>query len=524
MHKAELSLTQYLVWLSLGLLFTIAPVIIIQHPPLADYPNHLARVFVWLAHGTLQEVPNLRPVWALQPNMAFDLIVGGLAQFMPLNVAGRIFIVGAIVSIVLGPAILSYRLHGSFSWLSLLAILFVYNRLFFWGFLGYLFSLGLAIALSALWIRYEPKNTFLNGYPIRGVAALVVLGCHLYAFAVMCLLVTFLIIRELKFTQAPGMTWAIAKEFFLKIIPLTFPLPLFLIFSPGFDLGHSVSWRGLVDKVVALGGVLVGSNSVVDLAAAGFALLMLSGLFITKKIQISILGWAFIGFLVALHFAMPNQLFTSFGADRRLPIAIGLIGCALLAPTKFVNRTGASIVCAVITALIAVRIGGVIQQWKVADEMHSYQIDAFQRLPRQSSIVYLAGTSKPYGLPWLPLTEYAGYAVIERSVFWPGIFAYPVHGAQTIAFEPIEAGKTTNPSLQKIPLQELEAVLKGDVALSKLDVGSLQECFDYVVAAREDGKAELMPASSVFGPQIYKNKFTSIYRVVKEGACPWKNR
>lgn len=72
--------------------FAFLPVLSVDQPPLADYPNHLARVHVWLSQGTSNVVPNVKPVLALQPNMAFELVAGFLTIFMPLEQAGRGFV------------------------------------------------------------------------------------------------------------------------------------------------------------------------------------------------------------------------------------------------------------------------------------------------------------------------------------------------------------------------------------------------------------------------------------------------
>lgn len=90
-------------------ILTCIPVLLTPHVPLADYPNHLARVQVWngFLHGVT--VPHLEPVLALQPNMAFDLVVLGLTQFMDIETSGKIFILLTIVSVIWGPAILSKK-------------------------------------------------------------------------------------------------------------------------------------------------------------------------------------------------------------------------------------------------------------------------------------------------------------------------------------------------------------------------------------------------------------------------------
>lgn len=82
----------FAIWLVLLLLASV-PVLSVVQPPLADYPNHLARVYIWISSVSALAVPHVQPVWALQPNMAFELIVGPVSEIVSLEDAGRAFVV-----------------------------------------------------------------------------------------------------------------------------------------------------------------------------------------------------------------------------------------------------------------------------------------------------------------------------------------------------------------------------------------------------------------------------------------------
>ena len=88
----KLSGAQYFSILAVFLVLVFLPILSVDQPPLADYPNHLARVHVWLMHGSSDAVPFVEPVWALQPNMVFELVTSLLSLFMPLEQAGRGFV------------------------------------------------------------------------------------------------------------------------------------------------------------------------------------------------------------------------------------------------------------------------------------------------------------------------------------------------------------------------------------------------------------------------------------------------
>src|ERR1700710_1672748 len=92
-------------WLALtGLCVALlAPLLIVDVPPLLDYPNHLARVFVLAA---LPHDPVLARFyaahWSIIPNRALDLVGPPLIAVLPVHVAGRVLIAAALLLPFLG--------------------------------------------------------------------------------------------------------------------------------------------------------------------------------------------------------------------------------------------------------------------------------------------------------------------------------------------------------------------------------------------------------------------------------------
>ena len=77
-------------------LVLLAPLALIDVPPLLDYPNHLARATV-LAFG--DDDPILSRIyaehWAVIPNLGTDLVLPPLLHVLPIHLAGRIIDTGA---------------------------------------------------------------------------------------------------------------------------------------------------------------------------------------------------------------------------------------------------------------------------------------------------------------------------------------------------------------------------------------------------------------------------------------------
>src|SRR5436305_1085236 len=151
---------------------------------LFDYPNHLARFWVLAMGGNVFYGVH----WAPLPNLAGDVIVPMLARLMPLDVAGKLFLVTVFGQIVGGAASLNRAASGGWRLWPLLSVAFLYNRQFLWGFVNYLFGLGVALCGAALWLRMERARASLRVI----VSALVALLCffsHLAAFGLYALII-----------------------------------------------------------------------------------------------------------------------------------------------------------------------------------------------------------------------------------------------------------------------------------------------------------------------------------------------
>src|ERR1700733_4151664 len=153
-------------------------------PPLVDYPNHLARMHL-LAEGGNQFYA-VR--WAPLPDLAADLVIPPLTRFMPLEIAGKLFLVLTFALIAGGTVWLNRVATGRWRLWPLLAFLLLYDRVLLWGFLNYLFGLGLAICGLALWLSLEARPAWLRIL----ASSLVALACffsHLSALGVYALAV-----------------------------------------------------------------------------------------------------------------------------------------------------------------------------------------------------------------------------------------------------------------------------------------------------------------------------------------------
>jgi hypothetical protein len=130
------------------LLVLLSPLAGTSIPPLSDYPNHLARVFLL---GRLAEGAPVGPwtaQWAALPNLAVDVAGVALEPLLGLEGFGRAFIAATIVLHVLGCRALARELLGRPSWRGVIAGALVWSEPLLLGYAS--FAFGFALSLWAL--------------------------------------------------------------------------------------------------------------------------------------------------------------------------------------------------------------------------------------------------------------------------------------------------------------------------------------------------------------------------------------
>ena len=165
--------------LLLGCGVLVSPLLLVDVPPLLDYPNHLARAFV-LAQGDADPVLSAMygPHWAVIPNLATDVLLHPLIRALPVHVAGRLVLGLALLLPVIGGVLYSRALFGRWSPWAAGTCLVTANGLFLLGFLNFQIGIGLAPLCAAGWLHWRERRPF--GTALFGaVAAAALFFCHL---------------------------------------------------------------------------------------------------------------------------------------------------------------------------------------------------------------------------------------------------------------------------------------------------------------------------------------------------------
>lgn len=411
-------------------ILVLIPVLIARYPPLVDYPNHLARCYILrnLGHDAML-ARYYRNVMAAQPNLALDLIIPQLSRVVSIWTAGRLFIGATLLAMAGGCILLHRAVHGRFSAWPAWGFLFVYNRLLLWGFIGYLFGLGVALVAAACWYLLRSRQWSVRlGFGV--VAATVIYLMHLYALGIYAVLIGGFELADWTGVRRPwneraGRALVIAGG----LVPA---IGLFLFVSPTSAAARQFVWGSVVRKLTEPFKLVVAYHPRADVAA--LILVVVAVLILLARGHIRVFPALVPGLVIlaVLSIAMPNELFSSFGADRRIPIAFVLVA---IAATDWQHASGwlRGGVMLGATVLLVLQIGVIAVAWSRSQAVYRGFIAALNELPAGARLVASVPATAP-GFP--PLYHVDAYAVILRDAFLPSLFAAPEDAGSSVAFTP----------------------------------------------------------------------------------------
>jgi hypothetical protein len=434
-----------------GIALAFIPILVSPIPPLADYPNHLARVHV-LSH--LDRIPELaeyyRDVTSAQPNLAFDAIVTLLSRVMPLETAGRVFVGLTVIAMVGGAFALHRALHLRASIWPLMSLFFVYNRLFLWGFIGYLFTLGCAMAAFGAWVALR-RRPVIQLITATVMATLIYLG-HLYAFGVYALCIVgyeLTLLWDRRDELRPALARAMGAA--VQFVPALY---LFFVLSPTSGAASETYWGPIWRKVTAPANLTYNYHPRFDFLCLGLlAAVVLWGL-VRAKVTVNRFLIGPLGLLSLAFLIMPDELFSSYGADRRLPIAMVLLVIAALEWRSWHHWMTLGL-----AALFVVRVALIAEVWADSNAIYREYLAAIDRVPYGAKLLVVVAHPSEITLPAIPAFEIANIAVIHRRAFVPSLFHFPKDAGMTVAFSP-EMQKLAQATPSHIIRPELLELLK----------------------------------------------------------------
>jgi hypothetical protein len=471
-------------------------------PPLFDYPNHLARMHLLSEGGNQFYAVHWEPL----PNLAQDLIVPSLAQLMPLDIASKLFVV-AIFGLMTGGTIWLNRVAtGAWRVWPLLAFLLLYNRMFLWGFLNYLFGIGIALAGAAMWLALEREH-----WRLRTLASsLVALACylsHIAAFGFYALVIIGIELSpawgELRARRWPALAGRIV------IVGSQFVIPAVLFFgywrpAAAGGISYAAFWR----KADLLYSVFDNYVRAFDIGCFALFIGLIGWLAATRRLRLAprLAGAASLVF--AAYLLLPSQIYGGSGADHRLPVAIFLLLIAAAA-AKLPDRRTAAAIGAAASVLLVARMAVIEYVWLRADHIYSADLAGIDMLPRGAKLAVAYPASAVNFAP-VPEVHLAVLAAVRREAFVPTLFAN--EGQQPIALKP-----PYDTLADAATPQEFWAVVVpgGDAAKTGGPLRALQQ-YDFLAVTGGE-PSEVAPTRCL--RRLFKQPTFEIFTVLHDPSC-----
>jgi hypothetical protein len=395
-------------------------------PPLFDYPNHLARMHLLSEGGNQFYAVHWEPL----PNLAQDLIVPPLARMMPLDIASKLFLV-AIFGLITGGAIWLNRVAtGVWRLWPLLAFLLLYNRMFLWGFLNYLFGIGVALAGAALWLALERERWWVR-ILASSLVALVCYLSHIAAFGFYALVIIGTELSPACGEQRDRRWWTLGHRTVIAGVQFAVPAVLFFGYwrpAAASGISYAAFWR----KADLLFSVFDNYNRPFDIVCFALFLGLLAWLAATRRLRLAPRLTGAVGLVFAAYLLLPSQIYGGSGADHRLPLAMFLLLIAASAPI-FPNRRTAAAIGTAAAALLVTRMAVIEYVWLRADRVYSADLAGIDMLPRGAKLAIAYPASAVNFAP-VSVVHLALLAVARREAFVPTLFANK--GQQPIALKP----------------------------------------------------------------------------------------
>src|SRR5262249_10651462 len=220
---------------------SLLPTLLVDIPAMADYLNHLARMYVLTDAGTANANPYYEISFALYPNLAMDLIVPQLARFLEVERATRFFFFASQVLIVAGAITLEWTVKRRHEIAGFAALLALPSMPFSYGFTNFEFGLGVALFGLALWVACERRRWQVR-LAIHTLFVCALFVAHLFALGVYGLVLGLYELRRMFV----GRLEAVRAAAIVAMLAGPVLVPLLILYATGGARGPARTRGGVV--------------------------------------------------------------------------------------------------------------------------------------------------------------------------------------------------------------------------------------------------------------------------------------
>ncbi len=528
----------YMLLAGLALIGLLLPLFVVEIPPILDYPNHLARIWLLSTYGRDPILSRMyAPDWHLIPNLAIDVVVPLLLRVFPLYVAGRVALAMTLLLPVTGTIVLHRAIHRRLSAWPLASCLIAYNVVFLLGFMNFLLGLGVALLTAAAWTALRPRRPLIATMALS-IGAAAVFFCHIVPLLLLGVIVVC--------TQAELLLARLRRrERLLRAVmhdgaecAAGFLIPVYLYLDSSFGTaGGTVEYLPVKMKLAELLSPVLTYDVALDVLTAvvicGVSMTFLAWRGCNTVLPLRI-GLA-IAVLLVMFVAAPFRAKGGAWLDLRFPVMAALLLFAGLAPPALPRMLGMCVGLA-IGMVFVVRTAKVVEVWHA----HEAYVDALRgvvaRIPPGSRVI-VARADPELNRRWWhevpPGRRLIGFGsaddhlavllLIERRAFSPLLFSSPTQ-------QPIEVlkpyRKLSVPSGYPPDYTRLVTTEPTGKDAEKFPyLRDWPENFDFALVVDSDGAPNLngVLSSNPFLSQrlrlLDRTDFATLYGVCRPGPC-----
>ena len=404
------------------LVVTLLPFALCSPLPLADYPNHMARMHILANLDKSADLARYYALdWGFVPNLAMDVLVPPLISFMSAEAATLLFTALTLLLMVSGAIVLHRVLYGRFTLVPFAAFLLLYNRQFIWGFLNYLFSVGLALWLFAAHVYFRDRMNAITRVLLFSVLSVILLVAHLHAFASYAILVGCYEISIAWREHRKTGRFDVAR-LMLPAVQFLIPVIMFFALSRTAERAADTRFGGWQNKILGLLDIFNNYVPTFDVACFVFVGALLAAGIYRKRVHIHPDMKLSLAVLFILYLVLPSVLFSSYGADRRLLVMVALVLCASL-EVRMENVRLATRIAGALILLFIVRMGVIGVQWEKTNAVYAPILATMDSLKEGSRVAVVVGGEITPSLNIPPLDHIGNMAVIKKNVYINSLFA-----------------------------------------------------------------------------------------------------
>ncbi|WP_425504007.1 hypothetical protein [Rhizobium paranaense] len=374
-----------------------------QFPPLLDYPNHYARM--WLLAGGITKPP-FQQIYAIDwsrtfTNAGIDLLAYYLGPLFGISFLARILLFLAIVLPPLGAIALHRRIFGGAFYWQLAILYFAWCATLIGGFINFQIGLGMALFFATADHALQPGNRIIL-FLWRIAAGLFLTTMHLFSLGFYIALLCGL---ELSPTpEALSLRHFVSRCGRLAIGMFACMLPALCLFAYAPVLPNS--GNASLDAIWNNSPILILANllsAIWTYAAAVDALLLIPLVLVctnalrTRRIRLHRgLGVTLVGLLI-LSCVSPLHIMGTGWISWRFPIMAALVAMAMICPLPQLPRREALMLAAVLSCVVLGRTAWVGFNWWCGQADVADIRTVLAAIPKGSAILPVA--HKPKQIP-----------------------------------------------------------------------------------------------------------------------------